>query len=408
VYCNEPGDFHDEHVFPAGLGGDNNLQLRDLVCYVCNHDVFGPLDQELMRSSAVAIMRQFRMGLGRHDGKRSAPPKLDTRVTELFHPILQLYVEEEVLPGGRPHTRPQILFNGQDHPLIGSDQAEIDAFVDRLASVLASTAQLIVKEGRGREAVFHVTTLTWDGQQYVQNGVSVEKRAPKTGIWLEPLEAKSEGNKDCYYASRLFHRREGQLVLRALPQNDVAVLLTEARLVASQTQQHPPMIPHDISAPSVNVSMSMDMFRVWRAMAKIAVNHVCHEYGDSIVRHPTFGMIKRQILLEGLPPIEPKRWDAPQIEEIFSKDTRPIHVVMLWPAQLEDGTFRVCCGIRFFQTPFEGFVLAEGVPLPADSAPVIYLVHYQEYRTERFDWREYLLHAIVVPMFRAQQSLPPQ
>jgi len=55
-------------------------------------------------------------------------------------------------------------------------------------------------------------------------------------------------------------------------------------------------------------------------------------------------------------------------------------------------------------------MVAEGVALPLNSAPVIYTVHYQEHRMERSTLREYLIAQIVPKMLdegRARAGLPP-
>ncbi len=44
IYCPSTGPFTDEHVVPAGLGGDDkDWLLKDAVCGVCNTTIFSPL-----------------------------------------------------------------------------------------------------------------------------------------------------------------------------------------------------------------------------------------------------------------------------------------------------------------------------------------------------------------------------
>ncbi|QUP54739.1 hypothetical protein GO998_13865 [Ralstonia syzygii] len=56
LYCNVASPFTDEHVFPAGLGGDDRRYLlKNLVCEHCNTGIFSKLEGRFMRSSTVAI-----------------------------------------------------------------------------------------------------------------------------------------------------------------------------------------------------------------------------------------------------------------------------------------------------------------------------------------------------------------
>ena len=50
IYCGSPGPFTAEHVVSAGLGGDDNAWLLDdLVCGVCNTDIFSKLETKFLR-----------------------------------------------------------------------------------------------------------------------------------------------------------------------------------------------------------------------------------------------------------------------------------------------------------------------------------------------------------------------
>lgn len=393
IYCNQTGPFSDEHIFPGGLGGDNEFQLRGLVCLICNRDRFGPLEEELMRRSPVAFARQFRMLQGRQQGKSSKPPTLDTSITEMLDPHSHLMVEIEFLPGGHPDVRPQLLFHLDDRPIQGSSQADLEAFRSALASIVTDTVQTIGKLRDDAGTTFEVTTYQWDGAHYLAAKTCSEPRAPKLGIWIERLSMPSNAKPESIYASRLFQRRKGQLVLRALPQNAVGMLLDETRQALSQWAPSTPFVSKPIVNPSANFAVSMDMHQVGRAIAKIGVNHACHEYGQSVMRLPMFDSIKASILT-GEPAIAPERWDDPNVEALFTRDNRDIHLAMLWPLPQADGTFDLLFGVRFFGNAFQNLMLARNVSLPADSAPVIYTVHFKEYRMERHNWIDYLRLAI--------------
>lgn len=372
------------------------MQLADLVCRRCNNAVFGPLDQALMRRSPTAVGRIFRMTEGRRDG---GPPQLDYNTVEMADANTRLVEEMELLAGGEFRVRPQILFKGIECPTLAADHDDMKAFVAALLATLTADVKLIMKEKTDDGTFFHVTSFEWNGSHYHMRDTTIEKRPPASGIWQEALTASNPHQPDWIYASRLFLRREGQLVLRLLPDNDVSAILGNARIVLGQLQQQPQFASVSTDKPDVRVSMTMEMKLVHRAMAKTGVNHVCWEYGETVARHPAFDRVK-QAISTGDPSLSVHHMDDPRLETTFNRDARQVHLAMLWPFARTDGMFNVFFGIRLFGTPFQGIMLAEGVPLAPDAAPVIYTVHYQDRRTEKQSLGEYLLAAVVPSMLK--------
>jgi hypothetical protein len=403
------GPFSGEHVFPAGLGGDNEFQLHDLVCKVCNGQVFAPLETELMRRSPVALLRQFRMTEGRRQGNGTKPPTLDTKVVSTVDAHSKLVCEAEIVAGGGTRLRPQVLFHLSDRFVHAYSLEDIQALAEKMVLTLSDTVQVIVKERSKADIPLQVATFQWEGSRYVLSKTTSQKRPPAIGIWHEVLTIPVNAEPESVFMPRLFLRREGQLVLRILPENDLAMLLTEARGAANQLEQQPTIASQRAVQQPVHVQMSTDMSLVYRAMAKTGINHVCWEYGESIARLSTFDLAK-QAVKTGDPLINVQRMNDPSMEATFTRDPRPVHLAMLWPIRLDDGTFNLLFGLRLFGTPFQAIMLAEGAALPLDSAPVIYTVHYQEHRMKRSTLGEYLITQVVPKMLdegRTRAGLPP-
>jgi len=57
-----------EHIFPQGMGNDEKILPRGVVCDVCNNGVLAQLDQTLLDFEPVAFMRMY-MGIPNKDGK---------------------------------------------------------------------------------------------------------------------------------------------------------------------------------------------------------------------------------------------------------------------------------------------------------------------------------------------------
>jgi hypothetical protein len=89
----------------------------------------------------------------------------------------------------------------------------MQALVKKLALTLTHTVHVIVKERSESAAPFQVTTFQWDGSRYYQTDTASGKRPLAIGIWHEVLTIRTNAKPDSLYASRLFLRREGQLVL---------------------------------------------------------------------------------------------------------------------------------------------------------------------------------------------------
>lgn len=72
VYCGQVNEFNGEHMFPAGLGGDDKrFMIKDCVCKVCN-TYFSKLEGELSRRTPSALTRLIKQSQGRNRGRRSS------------------------------------------------------------------------------------------------------------------------------------------------------------------------------------------------------------------------------------------------------------------------------------------------------------------------------------------------
>lgn len=87
IYCGLQRPFNDEHVFPAGLGGDDRrFMLRNMVCETCNSETFSRLEAGLMRNSPEAFVRVHTQPRGRNRRKSSGGPKFQPESTTAILP----------------------------------------------------------------------------------------------------------------------------------------------------------------------------------------------------------------------------------------------------------------------------------------------------------------------------------
>ncbi len=148
IYCGGPGPFTDEHVVSAGLGGDDNgWLLKDLVCGVCNTDVFSKLETKFLRSSGPALARLFLQDKGRGRGSKASTPSIDAELTYFHEPNSGTLLVARLIAGGRPITLPQIIARSRgaqaETAVTGGDTDAVGKFLavlDNLERVRPATA----------------------------------------------------------------------------------------------------------------------------------------------------------------------------------------------------------------------------------------------------------------------------
>ncbi|ARL21170.1 hypothetical protein BOC47_00845 [Burkholderia pseudomallei] len=388
IYCKEEGPFTDEHVFPAGLGGDDGrYMLKGLVCQACNTSVFSKLELAVARRGPEAFARLFLQPEGRGTGKKASIPSLQTEVASFTDPDTKFVLEAELLAGGQPVLLPQVVFSGQTLSVTGSSSNEIEALFESLKVVLTDELHVIKKIGQGSAAVFHVEHYRWRDNGYTLEHSEVCRKPPDRGIWREDLRIPNPAEPGARYVARLFRRRQGQLVLRVLPdigiRDHVSVLRHERERLTNMA--HPSAV--SVEKPSMHIGLSVDADAIPRVIAKIGINLVCHEHGESYVRLPAFDAVKHAILKGG----QPIRYglvshDDP-VQQLFAQASTNLHFVMIVGSAGLDGQVLVAAFMRFYGGPVYTVKLAEG-DLP-ERLPVFFTVDYQRHLIERYDVQDW-------------------
>lgn len=403
IYCDEARPFTAEHMFPAGLGGDDSrFILHDLVCGHCNTKVFSPLETQLMRNSPVALARIFLQPTGRGKGAKATVPVFYPQSNSLIDPETNRACESELSAGGVPVILPQVLFHGNELSLIGPTSEEIDAFLTALSGLLTDDLKYIRKTKTGNVSQFEITHYRWmEANGYRPTGLEILEKPP-LGIWHDTLEVPATAEKNHRYGTRLFRRSKGQLVLRVISDDHIELALTNVRIALPQIKATEKPDPHNIEQPGMHLGMKIRMGDVDRAVAKIGVNIACHEYGEAVIRDPAFNSIKTSILT-GNQPVRTDTLPDPMLRQIFELDKRDVHLAMLHPIFF-NGRSTLIFVIRFYGGGLQIFLLAGDISSPISPEPVIYTVHYNQHRIERQLVEDYLLE--VVSLTSNQRSNP--
>jgi hypothetical protein len=383
LYCGLSRSFSDEHVFPAGLGGDDRrFLLKNMVCGVCNSGIFSKLEAKFMRSSPVAMPRLYLQPTGRGKGKKASIPSLNTNSTMVF---LEPHgaVEAEMTAGGKLITLLQLLFLEDDKVVFtGGDHVGIDVFMDALIVMLDNRIQVVEKMKDVVPSRFVVETFEWVGERYQSISRETTLTLPPTRVWREPLASPPDATATAR-AVTLFQRIDGQLCLRLPPSAPAGLILTRARKAPSVFGKQEGLPYSDFANPAVHISMTIDMKDYARVLAKIGVNLVAHAYQEKYARHHALNGIKTAIL-KGQSHI----WlqTIPKQADALTGVPRTRHVAMLHFTKSRAGRFHVGMIIRLYGGTTQYVHLSKNALQPPDGLAIL-VIDYENHRIERFfDW----------------------
>lgn len=388
IYCDRPGPFSDEHVFPAGLGGDDaRYLLKDLVCKNCNSVVFSKQEVVVARRGPEALARLFLQPVGRGSGKKASIPSLQTEVTTFIDPKTQLVYEATLLAGGTPVVLPQVVFTGDGLGLTGSSVEGVDALLHCLNATLQDELCMISRCANAVQAEYLVQHYRWCDDGYALERSESCEKPPKLGIWREDLRVPESPVPEALYVARLFRRSEGQLVLRVLPEIDVGLHISMLRQELPNLRVAGDVPTDSVDRPSMHLGMSFDVNALPRVLAKIGVNFLCHEFGDRYVRHAAFDEVKRAVLTGS----EAVRYRlAPEndpVQKLFARVSPKLHVVMITSFVEPGGKTLLVAFMRLYGGPVHTVKLAEGKL--RQVSPLFFTVDYEKHQIKRYDILEW-------------------
>lgn len=377
IYCNQERPFTDEHVFPAGLGGDDRrFLLKNLVCGHCNTEVFSKMETRFMRASPVAIARIFLQSRGRGKGKKASIPTIDTCTTTV---VLgdQSPVEAEILAGGKPVPLMQLLFLGDGNiEFAGGDHADAANFFVALEQIIGDELFLVQKQPTSGTNVFRVETLVWQQNSYKTIACESVVKPPKLCLWCEPLDPAPKSEKSIRPPT-LYQRTAGQIVLRLPRSEDPTPLIAEARKAIKKLKGYDLPGYTSVENPLVHVSMSMQLDDYERVLAKIGLNLVAHVFGESYIRHHAFNKTKRAILT-GTSRIMLRSGVG---GEAFNGVPHDRHVMTLTYSKSRAGRFHVALLIRLYGVTAIVHLSSNALKPPMEEQ-IFFVVNYNSHEIE--------------------------
>ncbi|WP_165421765.1 HNH endonuclease [Rhizobium ruizarguesonis] len=390
IYCLKTKKESEEHVVPAGLGGDDrDWLLKDCVCSECNTVTFSPLELKFLRSSPIAIARLFKQPSTRKSGSQRGVPTVQPGASYLADPETQTLLEQELLAGGEPLILSQLVLQPPREVHLHSANLESGReFISSLVKILGLEVQLVRKFREGIEIRFEVTRLMWmqPDERYDQDGdAEIFSKAPngaKSMIWMEGLDGPQSALKEFKLPPRVFQKSSGQFVCKVESPAHVPVLLSIMR-----PQLQTLVVPDDVpvvmnDAPGIHQQYNFSMAAHDRVLAKIGMNLCAKIFGADFVRQSEFNTVRDyvhsgsghilKIPIDKLPADDPF---AEQLDHhVFVLTSLPVPAercaALVFQAKLYDG-------------PMEHFILAKfGDRQAAISETMVIVNDYRQHRIE--------------------------
>jgi hypothetical protein len=395
IYCGSPGPFSGEHVVSAGLGGDDhNWILTDCVCRVCNTDIFSKLETKFLRASPVAIARLFLQPRTRNEGSQTGRPSVQPNLSFVRDPGSGLLLEGQLDAGGQPKILPQLLVvNAEQTAATGPDADSLGSFFLALSAAVSDDVTLIEKKRRGFEVSYELTTLGWKENAYSVASSGTSAKAPKVGIWIEPLQQPATAHENDVLLPRTFRLPSGQLICRADNVGQAAMFLTVLRQVPELTDAS----GIDVSAiasgkPEVHQRYQFDIAAYDRVLTKIGLNLVAKLLGLPLFRDPAFNSAVAYARdgIGGVYKYPPER--AAKLANGLGPPLPNRHVLALMSGPTSNRGHSLVFMARLYGGPMEGIRLAEfEAPIPGLEDHILIHVDYVNHKIDRLTLEQHAL-----------------
>lgn len=395
IYCDGPGPFNDEHVIPAGLGGDDNrFLLEDMVCEVCNTKRFSPLEREFLRNSPIALARLFEQRRGRKRGAKENNPKLeasDKRIVDKDGRPLEVDFGEHA----RPEILPQLIRDSEEKlHATGRDQASFFSMLDACRKHFVSSLTCAFKQSSNENEETISAVYEWEGNGYVEKNRTVVTKPRGNYIWISVDEKidTAPNSKTSFY-----QRKNGQLVLKIKSTEVAADSLTFFRKAVEQLDVES-VQESDIVNPLVSLTGSFSIDVIPRVLAKISFNILAHLVPKEYLSQPNLSEIKRAILT-GNPqlPYFPDELTKPYQKILKRHTPDDHHSFLVCSVRTSEGGFTIYVMALLYGHFTQLVILGKSLPHPPIELPVLLLVEYNEHCITLRNARQFLPYYHTLP-----------
>ena len=375
IYCPSKGPFSDEHVFPAGMGGDDkNFLLKGMVCKNCNTGIFSKLELSLMRRSPIGLGRQFLQTRTRDRGARTSSPTIETKTHFILDAEGRL-LESEYDDNGAETLLAQCIIEGENILYTAQDTEHLSKMYAALAEILEATQVKLITKERNDQVRYLVDLYDWSDDKYKLTSSETLKKPPALGIWLDTYTGNQTN-----FSPRFFQRLAGQLGLRTTPETDHSKLLRSMRrTLPSMQKKQAEATASSIEQPIVQIEMVIDVAGSERALAKIGMNFLAFTFGPSFINRPQFESIKNSILT-GHPELPHSSFGEEHqnvVNDLFGNVPKHCHCVVIMPFPTDDGLCEIYFNAKLYGSGAYKTLLAKQLPLSDLTYPIYFLINYE-------------------------------
>lgn len=284
IYCDQPKPFTGEHIFPAGLGGDDaRYVLKVGVCGDCNHG-FSGIESTFQRRSVVGLARVIHQAKNR-DG---APPKFDPVESHILDENGQ-FLEAGYVGGFNAQVLPQITVLGETITTTCPTKDALLSFLKQATALLSKDELKLIEKNRSNTRNnFFVSRYRYNGKAYHFILKEGAEKPPKDGIWIEVTINQKVDADACLY------RRTGkQLVIKTKSVQSLNVVLGSIRRtlpgITAQVENAQGQVIQQPLVATTCLGWPPDCDRV---IAKIGINFMAKDAGLDAARHPDLDAVK--------------------------------------------------------------------------------------------------------------------
>ncbi|XVO87787.1 hypothetical protein ACQ9Y2_01545 [Pseudomonas palleroniana] len=387
AYCSNTGPFTDEHVFPAGMGGDDkNYILVNIVCADCNTKKFSPLELSLMRKSPVGVGRKFMQSRSRDRGANTSTPKIQAEE----HYIIdgsgrRLEADED--ENGQQKLLAQFILEGEYIWYTASNKANLWHAHDAITKLLDKPNIYLINKISPKS--FEISRFEWTDEKLEFIDKTISNKAPIDGLWIN---SPHDSHPD--FRPRIYQKTRGGIELKLREQDNCSTILRNLKRNLPRIDKDTDAADSLIEDPTAEIGMPMDIHSSERALAKIGFNFFIHTFGESAANKEDFKKIKSSILTG-----KPKLVSLTVIEqtlnafpEIFGFIPEKTHCVILAAEPSNSNTVNIYFIARLYGIITNKTLLANTSRHILLTNPIYFTIDYENNKINRFSRHEYFLN----------------
>ena len=383
IYCDNEREFNGEHVFPAGLGGDDpRYVLEKTVCVVCN-TLFSKLETELMQKSPTALARIGMQPSGRNRGKQTKEPTLTTSATYIIGEDGS-FLEAHMGGGLKPTLLPQLHIAGKTANLTADNGESLLDFLAELRSLIESGDFYLIRKVKGDSGTsFVVSIVQAVGESYAIGPSATVGKPPKKGLWVQIAEQEKE------ITNRFYRTRSNSLAYKTSIENSLPPSLEFIRAYFHKYITPGEWTESVVEQPLVHIETSVNLGMADRAIAKIGINFLAYLKGADYVRHPGFEIVKQSILLDE-PQLPWTHTEDQRITQLLGTPPASHHALMIAVSPDPRGMTMIVMVLKLYGGTVHQVRLAESAPHPGWSESKYFLINYASHEIQPIGMLDYM------------------